>query len=212
MELSNKIVLDEGYLTDVDIDLLEFQRELDAGECTVTGSVITSDSEYASFLSFSTQRSYGEIYYLSNIPVYLFQNGELVGWTLSGSDGTFIFEDIPKGNCYLEVRIPGNRSNILLVVLSASVLNAEQDIAVTVYKTLSLDSESETVKLYPQPVKNNLFVECPSFESAALITVDGKTILTTNDNVMPLREYPSGIYYIDIRTATSGCRKLIVKE
>jgi len=86
--------------------------------------------------------------------------------------------------------------------------------------TASVSSfELNNVKLYPNPVKNNLFISSNeiNFDAVSIYTIDGKKVLNQNkiiDNTIDVSNLASGMYVVKLNSTDSDAvltRKIIIE-
>ena len=79
----------------------------------------------------------------------------------------------------------------------------------TIVESLSVnDNLSENIRIYPNPVRNKLFVDIPTFKSykIQIFTTEGKLVKTQileNANTISLDYLSNGLYLVELNTETS---------
>ncbi|WP_299899691.1 S8 family serine peptidase [uncultured Aquimarina sp.] len=79
----------------------------------------------------------------------------------------------------------------------------------TIVESLSVnDNLSENIRIYPNPVRNKLFVDIPTFKSykIQIFTTEGKLVKTQileNTNTISLDYLSNGLYLVELSTETS---------
>jgi len=95
--------------------------------------------------------------------------------------------------------------------LSNTALKAEY---ITVTAATSVNDSGESgIEFYPNPVTSHINIMCNSEFSVRIFNIYGKLILTgENQNIIDLSILKSGIYIIEIKTATGLLIEKFIKE
>ena len=74
------------------------------------------------------------------------------------------------------------------------------------------ENESDVVSVYPNPVKDRLFVKVEQLESVEVYNLVGQQVLTSTESVLDLGDLMSGIYFVRIKGDGQTITKRIVKQ
>ena len=133
-----------------------------------------------------------------NTPVILLNsNNEAVAWTVTDAAGYYVFENIAL-ETYKVVAETASALAESVVVLSAnnSATNADLILKSQLNQTDLNSPENNVIKLFPNPVADNLNIEVSAETRLRIYTVMGKLLL--NESLKP------GINTLDISTINKG--------
>ncbi|WP_299128999.1 T9SS type A sorting domain-containing protein [uncultured Winogradskyella sp.] len=105
-----------------------------------------------------------------------------------------------------------------VVVNSLGVNDSFSTSEALITNTLSVDNTEErleSVKLYPNPVKDMLHIELPTnmvIESLTFIDVNGRTVLESKNNIVNTNQLESGFYSVIINTEVGYTVRKFIKQ
>lgn len=73
-------------------------------------------------------------------------------------------------------------------------------------------NESETVSVYPNPVRDRLFVKGENIQSVEVFNLVGQKILTTEETCIDLSDLNEGVYFLRVVSPSGTVTKRIVKQ
>lgn len=73
-------------------------------------------------------------------------------------------------------------------------------------------NESETVSVYPNPVRDRLFVKGENIQSVEVFNLVGQKILTTEETSIDLSDLNEGVYFLRVVSPSGTVTKRIVKQ
>ncbi|WP_432412515.1 T9SS type A sorting domain-containing protein [Rasiella sp. SM2506] len=122
----------------------------------------------------------------------------------------FLFGNLPETFNYLLVE-PGDETIFYLQ-------NANNDYAIYGENPINLgvaENEIGSVRLFPNPAGNEIFIEANlPLEKVEIYSVSGKFIRAETDlsNAVDISSFPSGLYFIKIRSSGSTLTKKFIKN
>ena len=234
---SNLIEVD-GDVYGVDIDLPLMEPDFRMGEGCITGVFDYPENPFKArdFYCSSWLREGSDVSYctdgLSNVGVLLLNAGKqrILGFALTGSDGHFIFRNLPFGTYHVMADLPrygrGMCEEITISAEQPSVnglhLFVDQEGRVNMrYPSNGLFAAE--LQVYPNPVKETVTVTGLSGNTAYEVTVlnsMGMKVLPENQLISNLlgelsasvSTLPGGIYFIRLRSATNTVMAKFVKQ
>ena len=154
-----------------------------------------------------------------NIPVLVMQNNTVIRRTLTDSEGNFNIKNLPIMNYNLVVDYPGKSMVGHLVKLNSSKTKVEEQNFILEKSTVNfigmstglVSEKSETPLIYPNPCKNELFLQYVDERTAySILDYTGKTRITgENESLKPIDVsiLESGTYFLLLER--SGERKVV---
>ncbi|TNE79536.1 MAG: PKD domain-containing protein [Bacteroidetes bacterium] len=147
---------------------------------------------------------------LDGIQVNLFDTQDKpVAVTYTFNAGRYEFKDLAYGTYKVSVDIPGKSTATYFVTLNSSnessdELNFEVNTQSIDLKTLSVQLPASSFRIYPNPVKDKLYVESNGANpviNAEVRDLNGKIISVTTENnfnslELYLGELPKGVYFL----------------
>lgn len=74
------------------------------------------------------------------------------------------------------------------------------------------ETESETVSMYPNPVKNQLYVTAENLQSVEVYNIVGQQVMVTEKDVVDMSALTEGIYFVRVISDGKMITKRIVKQ
>ena len=74
------------------------------------------------------------------------------------------------------------------------------------------ETESETVSMYPNPVKNQLYVTAENLQSVEVYNIVGQQVMVTEKDVVDMSTLTEGIYFVRVISDGKMITKRIVKQ
>ena len=160
------------------------------------------------------------------VSIFLYRSSDdaLLASTLTDETGRFVFENLPTGSYYLSVQLPGFDANTPwevevtdteTVVDNVNFVINEADQSVTDVA----NQEELSVKLYPNPAKDMLYIQMNDRDAGAVIRIydlTGHMVMskslenrTTRIDISTLRK---GIYLLRINSYEKVVTRRIVKQ
>ena len=151
-----------------------------------------------------------------------FSISSTVDWTISSSD-TWLTSDVVTGigNTLVTLTASENTKSEIrsaLVTVESKTADTLFEIVVTqAEKMVSAISVAKVpdvnVLLFPNPVGNELCIVSESeLQEVSVISLTGKTILNSRENIIRMENIPSGIYIVKISTSEGIAVKKIMKN
>ncbi len=126
----------------------------------------------------------------AGVTVYLYRSSDdlLLASTLTDNDGLYVFNNLPVDAYYLLVQLPGYAANTPWPVEVSATNTSVNDVNFLVSEgnqeiTDVNDTEEMSMKLYPNPVKDMLYIQNNSHETGAVVQIydlTGHLVLTEN--------------------------------
>lgn len=89
----------------------------------------------------------------------------------------------------------------------------EGQLQITVVESLGIDHKQQSdISIYPNPVKDIVYIDVDGLTRASVYTLDGKLLKTTNDNVLHLESLQSGVYFVQVETTLGVENAKLIKE
>lgn len=74
------------------------------------------------------------------------------------------------------------------------------------------ENETETVSMYPNPVKNQLYVTAENLQSVEVFNIVGQQVIVTEKDVVDMSALSEGIYFVRVISDGKMITKRIVKQ
>ena len=161
---------------------------------------------------------------MADVEVILHNGADVpVAYTMTGPDGTFSFDDLPYGTYTIYVEIPGVEQGEKTVTIGpdnetvngiAFIVNGTEVTTATREVLLS----DEIVALYPNPVKNALFVEVNMPQHKIIgyqvVNLTGQVagIQSVDDRQVDVSKLTPGVYVLKIQTTDGILTQQFIKE
>lgn len=141
---------------------------------------------------------------LSGITVSSDQNGGNYQW-IDCSDNS------PVSGATNQSFTPSESGDYACIVTNGCVTDTTNCVSVT---GVGLDEYNNTsISVYPNPTKNIVYVESVMLiSSITLLDVTGKQLMRTDQNEFSVSQLPSGVYFIQVKTADQTITKKLIKE
>ncbi len=133
-----------------------------------------------------------------DVPVLLLNiKGETVAWTVTDTEGNYVFENIPMGTfkIYSETSTAIGDQNVE-VTTDRNIINANLVMKNSEQNTGLQNNSQSTVILYPNPVKDKLTIILTENETISLFDIRGQLLYQ--------REAFTGLNEIDLTTLQKG--------
>lgn len=167
---------------------------------------------------------------LPNVSVNLYSGmGEqLLQHTLTSKEGIFRFEQLPFGDYRLKAEIAGYESDFSPLISLSPGMSAINDVRLFVQDQRKITIEGGEARqiqlssfIYPNPVKEHLFLNLDQFEDAVTIEVfrlDGRKILELNPSLsqnpvqISFKNIAAGSYLVKLSHRSHITSTIILKE
>ena len=126
----------------------------------------------------------------AGVTVYLYRSSDdlLLASTLTDNDGLYVFSNLPVDAYYLLVQLPGYAANTPWPVEVSVTNTTVDDVNFLVSEgaqeiTDVNDTEEMSMKLYPNPVKDMLYIQSNNHETGAVVQIydlTGHLVLNKN--------------------------------
>lgn len=74
------------------------------------------------------------------------------------------------------------------------------------------NAENANINLYPNPTTGKVTIEAENFESAVVVDMTGRQVMTTTTNVIDMSNLTNGVYMVRINTTTGTTTQKVVKK
>jgi hypothetical protein len=74
------------------------------------------------------------------------------------------------------------------------------------------ENEMESVSLYPNPVKDQLFIKAQNLQSVEVYNIVGQQVMATENDVVDMAAWTEGIYFVRIHTGGKVITRRVVKQ
>jgi len=202
----------QGFAKGIDIVLQELSP-ISLGSGSISGTLDV-------FLNAYEENFYAQLFYpdesvaqnkAKNIVVYLMQNNEIFGWTLTNGNGEYAFNNIPYGKYSIVVEKPNTYPNTKEILL-----NENQPYSSNIDFTLEEDVYipfKKATTIYPNPTNNIIYIAIADIKKIQVYNSEGKLVLqNSGKNSIQLKHLTHGLYTIKTITGESVFYNCILKN
>lgn len=157
---------------------------------------------------FGSTKSASELVSLANLPVYLYQDGEIVAWTLTDANGDYVFDNLAEANYSVNAQYPGISEATQTVTLDADNMIADNlsfTLSAGELDATVITETKEIVLVSPNPCTQAISINCEVKGAFELTVIDviGNEVLTETSSLTDINveALPAGMYFGTLTTA-----------
>ncbi len=79
-------------------------------------------------------------------------------------------------------------------------------------KNTDINKLKKQIRVFPNPLSGNVYIEAEHLKSVAVLTKDGEKIMESRKNYIDLKGLPEGLYFLKIKTACQTVIKKIIHK
>lgn len=189
----------QGKVEGIDLQLIEY-TPVSNGNSEISGNVLNNDN------TAGYNELYKEFIYF-NVPVYVLQNGKIVGYAVTDIDGNYTISNLPKGTYQVYIDIPGYTYTKEIVYLPEDAKAEVNFIVKNGEIALDIDTPYTMVqtKVYPNPAIDYITISSTQLPlQVTVFDILGNIVLTaTNTQTLDVSVLPQAVYTIQIKSAAS---------